>query len=90
MKVLIIPEDPTNDSFIIKPVIEAVFADLGRRARIDMLRDPQLRGTSDALDGAMVTRIIDENPMEDHRRQLRAWLDRQHSEFVVAAGGRGT
>lgn len=65
MKVLIIPEDPTNDSFIIKPVIEAVFADLGRRARIDMLRDPQLRGTNDALDRAMVARIIDENPMED-------------------------
>lgn len=65
MKVLIIPEDPTNDSFIIKPVIEAILADLGRRARVDMLRDPQLRGTSDALDTAMVKRIVEENPMED-------------------------
>lgn len=65
MKVLVIPEDPTLDQYILKPIVEALFADLGRKARIEVLKDPHLRGTSEALDPEMVARIVEENPMED-------------------------
>lgn len=65
MKVLVIPEDQTHDAYIIKPVIEAIVSDLGRRARIDVLPEPRLRGTSDALDPSLIRHIVDDNPMVD-------------------------
>lgn len=65
MKVLVIPEDSTRDQYILKPIVEALFADLGRKARVDVLKDPHLRGTSEALAQKMVGRIVAENPMED-------------------------
>lgn len=65
MKVLIIPEDQTHDPFIIKPIIEAIFADLERRAQISVLPEPRLRGTSDALNAALIREIVADNPMED-------------------------
>lgn len=65
MKVLIIPEDQTHDPFIIKPVIKAIFDDLGRRAQIAVLPEPRLRGTTDALDRALIREIVADNPMED-------------------------
>ncbi|MDR1010262.1 MAG: hypothetical protein LBM04_03870 [Opitutaceae bacterium] len=30
-KVLVIPEDPTNDGCILKPLVEAILADAGKR-----------------------------------------------------------
>ena len=65
MKVLIIPEDQHLDRYIAKPVIEALFADLGRPARIDVLPEPRLRGASEALDKGVVDAIVAENPMVD-------------------------
>lgn len=65
MKVLVIPEDQTHDPCIIKPILEAIFADLERKARVDVLPEPRLRGRIDALSPAMVKRIVDENPMVD-------------------------
>lgn len=65
MKVLVIVEDPTHDRYIVQPVIEAILADLGRKARVFVLQDPHLRGASEALDAAMIRRIVDENPMID-------------------------
>ena len=65
MKVLIIPEDPTHDPHIIKPIIQAIFDDLGRKARVDVLREPHLRGTSDALDADTIATIVSENEMID-------------------------
>ena len=65
MKVLIIPEDPTHDPHIIKPIIQALFDDLGRKAWVDVLREPRLRGTSDALDAATIAAIVAENEMID-------------------------
>jgi hypothetical protein len=64
VKVLVIPEDQTHDSFIIKPVVEAILADLGRR-RVDALPEPRLRGSADALDAALISSIVDSNPMVD-------------------------
>jgi hypothetical protein len=63
VKVLVIPEDPKNDQFILKPIVDAIFADMGRRARIDILREPRLRGVAQALDREIVAGIVADNPM---------------------------
>ncbi len=65
MKVLIIPEDQTLDGFVAKPVIEAIFGDLGISARVAVLPEPRLRGANDALDQTLIAEIVAENPMED-------------------------
>ncbi len=65
MKVLVIPEDPTLDKYILKPIVERLFKDVGRKAQIEVLEDPHLRGIDEALDRDMVERIIAENPMVD-------------------------
>lgn len=65
MKVLIIPEDQSLDRYIAKPVIEAMFGELERRATIDVLPEPRLRGASDALDPEVVASIVGDNPMID-------------------------
>ena len=65
MKVLVIPEDPTNDQYILKPVVEHLFADIGRPARVEILRDPHLRGVDQSLDRQMVASIVQDNPMID-------------------------
>jgi hypothetical protein len=65
VKVLIIPEDPTNDPYILTPVVERIFVDLGRKARVEVLRDPHLRGVDQALDRDTIAGIVQENPMVD-------------------------
>jgi len=65
LKILIIPEDPTLDQHIIKPIVERICTDQGTSARIDVLRDPHLRGVAQALDQNMIAEIIRDNPMED-------------------------
>ena len=94
MKVLIIPEDQTHDPFIIKPVIEAIFADLARRAQISVLPEPRLRGTSDALNGELIREIVADNPMEDlfilvvDRDCDRLRNDAKAAAIVAAHGGK--
>lgn len=65
MRVLIIPEDPTLDRYVLGPVVEKIFDDLGRRPRIDVLADPHLSGVEQALDSATLAEIIEDNPMID-------------------------
>lgn len=65
MKVLVIPEDQALDQYVVKPIVEAMFEDLGLRARVDVLPEPRLRGASDALDKEVVATIVADNPMED-------------------------
>lgn len=65
MRVLIIPEDPTLDQYVLKPVVERIFADLGRPARVEVLRDPHLSGVDQALDEGMVAGIVEDNRMID-------------------------
>lgn len=65
MKVLIIPEDPTLDQHILKPIVERLFADLGRRARVLMLTDPHMRGVDQALDASTIDTIVGKYPMVD-------------------------
>ncbi len=65
MKVLVIPEDQQLDRYIVQPVIEALLDDLGKRARVDVLPEPRLRGASEALNTEVLTKIIHDNPMVD-------------------------
>lgn len=65
MKVLIIPEDQTQDGFIAKPIVEALLDDLGIPGRVDVLPEPRLRGANDALDPDLVRTIVADNPMVD-------------------------
>ena len=58
MKVLIIPEDPTLDQYILKPIVGRIFADLDKSPRIEVLSNPRLRGVSQALDSAILTNIV--------------------------------
>ena len=63
MKVLIVCEDPTHDQYIVKPVVTRLFEDLPRRAQIEVLRDPHLRGIDDLL--AELPEIVRDNRMID-------------------------
>lgn len=65
MKVLVIPEDQQLDQYILKPVLEMLFADLGLKARLSILPEPRLRGATAALDRDIVGGIVRDNPMED-------------------------
>jgi len=65
MKVLIIPEDPTHDQYILKPIVEQIFAELGRKVRVEVLQDPHLGSIDQALDGKVLREVIDDNPMVD-------------------------
>ncbi|MBL8724426.1 MAG: hypothetical protein JNK49_10295 [Planctomycetes bacterium] len=61
MKVLVIPEDQTNDQYILKPVVERLFEELGRSARVSVLPEPRLRGAEHALDPSVVRSIVADN-----------------------------
>lgn len=65
MRVLIIPEDPTLDQYVLKPIVERIFGDLGKKARVDVLRDPHITGASQALDKDFIAEIVVDNPMID-------------------------
>ncbi len=65
MKVLVIPEDPTLDQYVLKPIVEALFRDLGRKARVEVLQDPHLSGVDEALSQKVIAAIVEENPMMD-------------------------
>lgn len=61
MRVLILPEDQHNDQYIVKPVLESLFNDLGKPARVDVLPEPRLRGSTDALDKDLIAQIVADN-----------------------------
>lgn len=51
--VLVIPEDPTKDGAILKPLVEKMMADLGKpQATVEVCRDPSFGGISQCLDVA--------------------------------------
>ena len=50
LRVLVIPEDPTNNGYILKPLVQMVMAEVGRpRARISVLGKPRVRGYDHAM-----------------------------------------
>ena len=65
MKVLVIPENPTLDQHILKPVVVQIFKELNRKARIEVLQDPHLSGVEEALDSTILGEILRDNRMID-------------------------
>lgn len=65
LRVLVIPEDPTLDQYILKPVVARLFDDLERRARVEVLQNPRLRGVEQALAHDTLADIVATYPMVD-------------------------
>lgn len=65
MKVLVIPEDPRLDQYILKPIVERIFADLRKSPRVTVLSNPRLRGVAEALNPDILTGIVANYPMSD-------------------------
>lgn len=64
--VLIIAEDWRYDQYILKPLIQALLARLGKgRAKVQMCRDPMLRGVSQVLTTDAIREVIEVNPLAD-------------------------
>lgn len=60
MRVLIIPEDSTNDQHILKPLFSRLFRDLGAAsARVRVCQDPLLGGVSEALKSERLSEIVE-------------------------------
>jgi len=58
--VLVIPEDFRNDQYILKPLVQAMLAQLGKpRAKVSVLTDPLLGGVDVALNLAQLESIVD-------------------------------
>ena len=62
MNIMIISEDFRNDQYILKPIIEAMMAAVGKpRAKVEIHQDPPIRGVAQALDWEKIGRIINLN-----------------------------
>lgn len=60
---MIIPEDPTHDRYILKPIVSAILSDLGSRGQVQVLSNPRLRGFEPAV--AAVPEILKRYPTYD-------------------------
>ena len=60
MNVLVIPEDFRKDQYILKPLIQKLFRNLGKSsARVVVCQDPLLGGIGEALKDERLTEIVD-------------------------------
>ncbi|MBI1209062.1 MAG: hypothetical protein GC191_17455 [Azospirillum sp.] len=60
MKVLVIPEDSRRDKYILKPIVEAMLAHLGKtQNRVRICEDPVLGGLGEALKWERLAEIYD-------------------------------
>jgi hypothetical protein len=86
LKVAVVYEDHTKDQFIVDPVLQSLFAYLGKsRVRLQSVTSPRLQGLSTLLDhlcsiisrysaaGDMVIIVVDRDCRDGRRQQL---LDR--------------
>lgn len=60
---MIIPEDPTNDRYILAPIVTAIVDELGRRGTVQVLSNPRLRGFKSAI--AAVPEVLRRYPTYD-------------------------
>ena len=59
-KVLVISEDFRKDQFILKPIVEAMLATIGKaNARVQVCQEPLLGGISEALKWERIREILD-------------------------------
>jgi hypothetical protein len=65
VRALILLEDPTLDQYVVRPVVERIFSDLGVTGSVEVLRDPHLAGAKQALDKDIVAAVVADNRMVD-------------------------
>ncbi|MGC8469046.1 MAG: hypothetical protein ACP5NI_03975 [Acetobacteraceae bacterium] len=66
MNVLVIPEDFRKDQYILRPIVQALFAVVDRpRATVRVCQDPLLGGVSEALRWERQDEIIERYPQVD-------------------------
>lgn len=59
MNVLVIPEDFRKDQYVLKPIIKAMMAQLGKpRAKVRVCSDPLLGGVTEALKWDRIKQIL--------------------------------
>src|SRR5437660_1512215 len=61
--VLVIPEDFTKDEHILKPLVEHIMEDCGRRAQVEVCRNPNFQGVATALDIEALREVVAFYPM---------------------------
>ena len=60
MRVLIVPEDFRKDHYLLKPLFDRLFKNLGRgSARVTVCRDPLLGGIGEALKSERLFEVVD-------------------------------
>jgi hypothetical protein len=68
-KVLVIPEDPTYNGYLLKPLVERLLDEAGKpKAQVLILRDPKTGGFSDACD------LIQSGKLRDRYGYYDLWL----------------
>ena len=66
MRVLIIPEDPRKDQYILKPIFERLFASFNKpNTKVIVCTNPSMRGVNDALNENRLTEVFERYPMFD-------------------------
>ena len=66
MRVLLIPEDFRKDQYMLKPIFEQLFNNLGKpSARVRVCQDPLLGGVVEALKPERLREIVEKYPMVD-------------------------
>ncbi len=66
MRVLVIPEDFRKDQYMLKPIVEAMMKARGKKnAKVEVCKNPCLRGISQALKWENIEKIIDMHRMID-------------------------
>jgi hypothetical protein len=67
MNVMIIPEDPTNDHYLLLPIFERLFASIRRPpTKVMICLNPRMRGLNDALNTNRLRDIVVRYPMIDY------------------------
>ncbi|MCW5557208.1 MAG: hypothetical protein KIT22_05165 [Verrucomicrobiae bacterium] len=61
MNILVIPEDFRKDQYILQPIIEAMFAKLGKPVIVEVLRDPLIGGIEQAMKREVLEEIRRDN-----------------------------
>jgi hypothetical protein len=61
MNVLAIPEDFRKDQFILQPILEAMFAKLGKPAIVEVLKDPLIGGIDQTMNRDVLAEIVEDN-----------------------------
>ncbi len=56
--VLVIPEDFRQDQYVLKPIMEKMFASIGVQARVQVCRDPLLGGVGEAMKWARIEELL--------------------------------